>query len=92
VKERLRDILSEIGESFDYLRSDVRGLSRYMMELEELLEGYRTFAATLASEHGWLFSHSLFICPHRKDVGHKQNADAPCKSNPYIMRHWLSRQ
>ena len=46
MKERLRDHLSEVGESFDYLRSDVRNLSRYMAELEELIEGYRTFAAT----------------------------------------------
>ena len=46
MKERLRDHLSDVGESFDYLRSDVRNLSRYMAELEELIEGYRTFAAT----------------------------------------------
>ncbi len=46
MKERLRDLLSEVGESFDYLRSDVRNLSRYMAQLEELVEGYRTFAAT----------------------------------------------
>ncbi len=45
MKERLRDLLSEVGESFDYLRSDVRNLSRYMAELEELIEGYRAFAA-----------------------------------------------
>lgn len=47
MKERLRDLLSEVGESFDYLRSDVRNLSRYMVELEELIEGYRAFAATV---------------------------------------------
>ena len=46
MKERLRDHLSEVGESFDYLRSDVRNLSRYMAELEDLLESYRAFAAT----------------------------------------------
>ncbi len=45
MKERLRDLLSEVGESFDYLRSDVRNLSRYLAELEELIEGYRTFVA-----------------------------------------------
>ena len=45
MKERLRDLLSEVGESFDYLRSDVRNLSRYMAELEELVEGYRMFAS-----------------------------------------------
>jgi len=48
MKERLRDHLSEIGESFDYLRSDVRNLSRYIAELEELIEGYRAFAANVA--------------------------------------------
>lgn len=46
MKERLQQLLSEVGESFDYLRSDVRNLSRYMTELEELVEGYRTFAMT----------------------------------------------
>jgi hypothetical protein len=51
MKERLRDHLSEVGESFDYLRSDVRNLSRYMAELEELVEAYRAFAvhATLST-------------------------------------------
>ena len=47
MKDRLRDHLSEVGESFDYLRSDVRNLSRYMAELEELIESYRAFAATV---------------------------------------------
>src|SRR5712691_4862220 len=46
MKERLQHHLSDVGESFDYLRSDVRNLSRYMTELEELVEGYRTFATT----------------------------------------------
>jgi hypothetical protein len=45
MKERLNCLLSEVGESFDYLRSDVRNLGRYLAELEELIEGYRTFAA-----------------------------------------------
>jgi prefoldin subunit 5 len=48
MKERLQHHLSDVGESFDYLRSDVRNLSRYMAELEELIEGYRAFAATVA--------------------------------------------
>jgi hypothetical protein len=47
MKERLQHHLSDVGESFDYLRSDVRNLSRYMAELEELIEDYRTFAATV---------------------------------------------
>ncbi|BCL84718.1 hypothetical protein ccbrp13_71830 [Ktedonobacteria bacterium brp13] len=45
MKERLQHHLSDVGESFDYLRSDVRNLSRYMAELEDLIERYRTFAA-----------------------------------------------
>lgn len=44
MKERLQCLLSEVGESFEYLRSDVRNLSRYMAELEALLERYRAFA------------------------------------------------
>lgn len=47
MKERLRDLLSEVGESFDYLRSDVRNLSRYMAELEDLAEDYRAFASNV---------------------------------------------
>jgi prefoldin subunit 5 len=47
MKDRLNCLLSEVGESFDYLRSDVRNLSRSMAELEELIESYRTFATTL---------------------------------------------
>lgn len=46
MKERLNCLLSEVGESFEYLRSDVRNLSRYPAELEGLIERYRTFAAT----------------------------------------------
>jgi hypothetical protein len=51
VKERLQHHLSGVGESFDYLRSDIRNLSRYMAELEALIERYRTFAvnATLST-------------------------------------------
>ena len=46
MKERLQHHLSDVRESFDYLRSDVRNLSRYMAELEELIKCYRAFAAT----------------------------------------------
>src|SRR5450755_6415 len=51
MKERLQHLLSEVGESFDYLRSDVRNLSRYMAELEELAEAHRAFLskATLST-------------------------------------------
>jgi hypothetical protein len=41
MKERLNSLLSEVGESFDYLKSDVRSLGRYLAELEELIESYR---------------------------------------------------
>ena len=44
MKERLQQLLSEAGESIDYIRSDIRNLSRYMAELEELVEVYRAFA------------------------------------------------
>jgi hypothetical protein len=52
MNERLTCLLSEVGESFDYLKSDVRNLSRYIAQLEELIEGYRTFVsnATLATQ------------------------------------------
>lgn len=51
MKERLQHHLSDVGESFDYLRSDIRNLSRYMAKLEVLIEHYRTFAvnATLST-------------------------------------------
>ncbi|HEX6109205.1 MAG TPA: hypothetical protein VFZ02_07285 [Ktedonobacteraceae bacterium] len=47
MKERLNSLLSEVGESFDYLKSDVRNLGRYLAELEELIESYRAFATTV---------------------------------------------
>jgi hypothetical protein len=52
MKERLQQLLSETGETIDYLRSDIRNLSRYMAELEELVEIYRAFAldATLTTQ------------------------------------------
>lgn len=51
MKERLRDLLSEVGERFASLRSAVRNLSRSMAELEEVVERSRTFAthATLST-------------------------------------------
>ncbi len=47
MKERRNSLLSEVGESFDYLRSDVRNLGRYLAELEDLIESYRAFAVAL---------------------------------------------
>jgi hypothetical protein len=43
MKEHLACLLSAIGESFDYMKSNIRNLSRYMAQLEDLLELYRTF-------------------------------------------------
>src|SRR2546430_1452524 len=51
MKERLQHHLSDVGESFDYLRSDIRNLSRYMAALEELIEGYRTPIKRSCSQH-----------------------------------------
>ena len=42
MKERLQQLLSEVGESFDYLKGDIRNLDRCMAEIEELVEGYHT--------------------------------------------------
>jgi len=51
LKERSQQLLSEVGENIDYMRSDVKNLSRYIAELEELAEAYRAFAlkATLTT-------------------------------------------
>ena len=52
MKERLQCLLSEAGESIEYIRSDIRNLSHYMAELEELVEVYRAFVlnATLTQQ------------------------------------------
>lgn len=47
MKQRLQELLSEAGESFDYLRSDIRNLGRYLAELEELIESYRAFTTSV---------------------------------------------
>jgi hypothetical protein len=49
MKERLQQLLSEAGERFDYVKSEIRHLSRDRAELEELIESYRAFAATLSA-------------------------------------------
>jgi hypothetical protein len=51
MKERSGQLLSEVGESLDYLRDEIRNLSLYITELEDLLEQYRTFvsSATLST-------------------------------------------
>jgi hypothetical protein len=45
MKERSQQLLSEVGENIDYMRSDVKNLSRYIVELEELAEACRAFAS-----------------------------------------------
>jgi len=48
MKDRLNCLLSEVGESFDAPPAAMSGTGiRYMAELEELTESYRTFATTL---------------------------------------------
>jgi len=51
-------------------RSDVRNLSRYMAELEELIESYRTFATTLT------LSTSVERATRRKLVARKPSGSA----------------
>jgi hypothetical protein len=46
----------------------------------------------LLSSDTALFSHALLIGPHRKDVGYHQNADAPYKRHPDLLRRGLSRE
>jgi hypothetical protein len=82
MKERLRDLLSEVGESFEYLRSDVRNLSRYMAELEGLIEGYRAFAsnahlsrqADLAARRKLLKRTQKIIGP-QPELGHTDDSE-----------------
>jgi hypothetical protein len=40
-------LLSEAGESLDYLRDEVRHLGLYVTELETLVEAYRAFAVNV---------------------------------------------
>jgi hypothetical protein len=76
MKDRLNCLLSEVGESFDYLRSDVRNLSRYMAELEELIESYRTFATTLT------LSTSVERATRRKLVARKPSGSLGQRQTP----------
>jgi hypothetical protein len=84
MKDRLRDLLSEVGESFDYLRSDVRNLSRYMAELEALIERYRVFAtnATLATPADRTEVHKL-LKKTQKVIGPPKDPQpgSPCTDN-----------
>ncbi len=45
-KERSQQLLSEAGESLDYLRDEIRNLALYIAQLEELGEAFRTFAGS----------------------------------------------
>jgi hypothetical protein len=78
MKEPLQHRLSEIGESFDYLRSDVRNLSRYTAKLEKLVESYRTFAsnATLTTQVDREVRRQLLTRTQRI-IGPPE--DAPCQ-------------
>jgi hypothetical protein len=51
-----------------------------------------TTKSPIFSSYFWrryCFSHPLFIRPHRKDISHEHNPDAPRKSNPYIIAYRL---
>lgn len=41
--KKSQQLLSETGESLDYLRDEILTLGTYATELEELIEQYRTF-------------------------------------------------
>jgi phage shock protein A len=43
MKQRGQQLFSEAGENFDYLRDNLRGLSQYIDELEQLVEDYRAY-------------------------------------------------
>ena len=74
----------------------------YSVKLDSTMEIVgASLADVLFSKQRWrellfsdtaLFSRSLFIGSHGKDVGHNQNADTPGKSDPYLLSHWLSSQ
>ena len=85
MKERLQQLLSEAGESFDYLKSDIRNLSRYMAELEELIESYRAFAATatLSAPADRATQRKLLKRPH-KIIG--PPPDAHAETRPELAR------
>lgn len=43
MKQRSQQLFSEAGENLDYLRDNLRGLSEYIAELEQLVEDYRAY-------------------------------------------------
>ena len=57
-------------------RLDVRNLSRYMAELEELIESYRTFATSLT------LSTSVERATHRKLVARKPSGSLGQRQTP----------
>ena len=83
MKQRLQELLSEAGESFDYLRSDIRNLGRYLAELEELVESYRAFAETLTlSAPGDRAARRRLLKRTLKVVGPAPNAPAQTAEQP----------
>jgi hypothetical protein len=71
MKDRLNCLLSEVGESFDAPPAAMSGTGdRYMAELEELIESYRTFATTLT------LSPSVERATRRKLVARKPSGSA----------------
>ena len=84
MKERLACLLSDVGESFDYLKSDVRNLSRYIAQLEELIESYRAFAAnTHLSTQADLVACRKLLKKTEKIVGPLPGAQEEAQVRPY---------
>jgi hypothetical protein len=100
MKERLRDHLSEVGESFDYLHSDVRNLSRYMAELEELVEVYRAFTANahlstqadLAARRKLLKETEKIVGPSPERPEGVQSLDASTIADGALISHQVARE
>lgn len=93
MKKRLQELLSEVGESFDYLRSDIRNLGRYLAELEELIEGYRAFAASASlslstdrAARGKLLKRTLKIVgPPPETLGQEAHQSGSTIPNPLLV-------
>jgi len=77
MKDRLNCLLSEVGESFDAPPAAMSGTGdRYMAELEELIESYRTFATTLT------LSTSVERATRRKLVARKPSGSLGQRQTP----------
>jgi hypothetical protein len=75
MKERSQQLLSEVRENIDYMRSDVKNLSRYMVELEELAEVYRALASNAKlSTRDDLASKTRLLKERKKSLDYQQTS------------------